>query len=482
MKILFIHSVDDIASPEKPLRSQGEMQFGISYLSSLLRQNGHETDLVIISRMLGKSNKKAVEEKISRFGPGLIAFDAVSTEYPFITEIAKSIKEKHPGIFTLIGGPHASLNPREALSGGFDGVCVGEGEYPTLDVVTALENKKPLSDIPNIWTKQGSKIRKNPARPFLEDLQRLPFPDREIWQEWINPDTDDEIPVLLARGCPFDCAYCCNHALKKLAAGKYVRFRPVTDILKEIKEVFKRFPGKTHFYLEVETIGANRKWLLELASALERFNAELKKPLSFRTNLRITPNMDLETMFGALKGANFDTLNIGLESGSERVRYDILKRNYSNEDIINAVKLARKYGLGVHLYNLIGVPGETLEDFAETIRINRMCRPDRTYPHIFFPYPGTELYEICKSRGLLPAEINTDLERCKATLDLPGFSKKDIQKSFVWFDYNVYKGRAPLGRILAKVLVSKLRSNTILHSVYRRLSFSPVFRYLRKSL
>lgn len=75
-------------------------------------------------------------------------------------------------------------------------------------------------------------------------------------------------------------------------------------------------------------------------------------------------------------------VKIGLESGSERIRREILKRNYSNKDIIDAVSLARKYGLKVFFYNLMGIPGETLNDFKETIGINRICLPDISIPHV----------------------------------------------------------------------------------------------------
>lgn len=173
-------------------------------------------------------------------------------------------------------------------------------------------------------------------------------------------------------------------------------------------------------------------------------------------------------------------VKIGLESGSERIRREILKRNYSNKDIIDAVSLARKYGLKVFFYNLMGIPGETLNDFKETIGINRICLPDISIPHVFFPYPGTELYALCKDLKLLPKVLDTDLERCKATLDLPGFSKKQIQDSYVWFDYDVYKGYKPMYKILFKVLVAKLISNTSLHNIYRRFTYLPLFKRLRK--
>jgi len=482
MNILFIYSVDDIFSPARALRSPAEIQFGISYISSLLKKQGHATTLLILSRMLGQKNIEMINDRIKRYAPKLICFTGVSTEHRFIADMAKYIKNSYPDAFLMAGGPHVSLNPVDVSRDVFDALCIGEGEYPTLELVSQLEKGLSPSGIPNLWIKQGAGIEKNVPRPFIQDLERLPFPDREMWREWTAKESGPEHAILLGRGCPFHCTYCCNHALKDVAEGPYVRFRSPRSILEEIREITLKFPGQTNMYLEIETIGSNKKWALELCSKLEKFNKTLEKPLSYRTNLRITPKLDLEALFAAFKKSNVLTVNIGVESGSERVRREILKRDYSNRDIVNAVTLARKYGLKVYFYNLIGVPGETLADFKETIRLNRECLPERTFNHIFFPYPGTGLYSVCMKKGLLPEKIDTKLERCKATLDLPGFSKKQIQNGFVWFDYDVYRGRKPLSEILPKVLISKLRSNAGLHFFYRRLSYSPLFKCLKHAL
>ena len=480
MNILFVHSEDDILSPSKPLRSPDQMQFGISYISSVLKKHDHNTKLIILSRMLGKRNIEVINEHIERLKPRLICFTAVYTEYYFIRDMAEYIKNRYPHIFLLAGGPHISLNPQEAISDAFDALCIGEGEYPTLELVSQLEKNIHPSGIPNLWIKHGSEVERNSPRPFIQNLDNLPFPDREMWQEWIEEVPDAVIAVLLGRGCPFHCSYCCNHSLRKLAEGSYVRFRSPDNIIKEIKNITASFPEKTNIYLEVETIGINKSWISELCLKLQHLNSTLKQPLSYSTNLRITPNLDFASLFAELKKSNFTLLKIGLESGSERVRRKILKRHYSNQDIINATALAKKYSIKVLFYNLVGIPEETLNDFKETIRINRICQPHISMAAIFFPYPGTELYHLCEKQGLLPQKLDTDLERCKAMLDLPGFSKKQIQKSYTWFDYDVYKGRKPLPKILFKVLISRLRSNSFLHRIYRQLTYLSVFKWLRK--
>lgn len=479
MNILFIYSLNVIESTSKPLQTPEQMQFGISYISSFLKEHGHQTKLIVLSRVSGRKNRNIIDEYLKRFYPKLICFTAVSTEYQFIANIAKYIKSHYPDIYLLVGGPHVSLNSEEVLLDDFNALCIGEGENPTLELLSQLEKGVLPSGIPNLWIKHGSEIEKNSPRSFLQDLDSLPFPDREIWQEWIEERQGSRYSVLLARGCPFQCTYCCNHALKKVALGAYVRFRSPDNIVKEIKEIANRSQSTKEIYLEVETFGINKEWAVELFSKLESFNKTLSQPLSFGANIRITPNADLENLFVACKKCNFRFVNIGLESGSERVRREILKRNYSNEDIINAVVLARKHGLKIALFNMIGIPGETIVDFKETVKINRVCLPDWHLTSIFFPYPGTDLYFLCKEQGLLKKPLDTEIERMKATLDLPGFTKKQIQKSYIWFDYYVYKGHKPIYKILSLVLKSKLRSKSYLNIFFRRLSRLVFFNWLR---
>lgn len=478
MNILFVHSIDDIFSPAKPLRTPEQMQFGISYISSLLKKHGHETRLLVLSRMLGRKNNTIIQAYLREFYPQLICFTAVSSEYPFIAQIARDIKDRYPRIYLLLGGVHASLNPGESAADDFDALCIGEGEYPTLELAGQLERGVQPAGIANLWLKRGSVVEKNPPRLLLRDLDSLPFPDREMWREWIEEEKGARYPVLLGRGCPFECAYCCNHALKKIADGPYVRMRAPQNILAELREIIVKYPRQRDIYLEVETIGADKEWALSLCGMLEALNARLERPLTFGVNLRVTPGADFATLFAAFKKSNFKVVNLGVESGNERVRREILNRRYFNEDITQAVSCARRYGLKVHLYNLIGIPGETQADFQDTLKINRMLKPDKVYTHIFFPYPGTKLYSYCREQGLLKNKPDCRQERCRAVLDLPGFSRRQIEQAFVWFEYNVYKGYKPLYRILGKVLVSQCKASAWLHYCYKKITRLFLFRWL----
>lgn len=456
MKILFVYTLTYYRLRKKPVVANS-IQLGISYISSLLKKYGHKTELLVLSRFFGKKNKELLDKYIKDFSPALVCFTTVASEYPFVAEVASYIKSFYPDIYLLAGGPHVSLNPEVALPDAFDALCIGEGEYPVFELVTQLESGRKPSGIQNFWIKSDKGVEKNMARPYLENLDILPFPDREIWEDWVDQKRA-VYSVLLGRGCPFQCTYCCNHALQKLTTGNYVRFRSPENIVAEIKDMLSGLSINNEIYLEVETIAVNKEWAIKLCSKLEDFNSTLSCPIAFGVNIRVTPNADLKELFVAMKKCNVRFVNIGLESGCERVRSKILKRNYSNEDIFKTVKLAREYGFKVCFFNLIGIPGESIEDFKETVQINRRCLPDWHNTSIFFPYPGTDLHRICTQQGLIKKELNNNLERRQASLDLPGFPKKEINKSFIRFDYYVYRGYRPLYKILMRVFILKVKS------------------------
>ena len=438
MRILFVYSVQKTIVPQKPLLGQEGIYHGISSIAGVLKQHNHECSLAVLDRANGKQNFGILRQKIEQFNPQIVAFTAVFSEFDFICQTASHVKEDFPYLFLIAGGVHITLNPDEKYLSLFDAICVGEGEAPVLELVQHLGTNQSINDIQNLWVKTPTEIIKNPTRPFLQNLDELPFPDREMWQEWIlEPHTKPT--VLLGRGCPFDCTYCSNHSLRKVSSGKYVRMRSPENILSEIRSLYKEYPAINEIQLEVETIVIDKDWLKNFCEQMEIFGKETGFKISFSTNLRIFPRMDVEFIFEQFKKANITLVTIGLESGSYRIRKEILHRDYSNELILKAAETAKSYGIAVALFNMVGLPTETPVEFTETLQINRQIQPSFHATSIFFPYPGTKIAETCKQMNLLPERINTKDERQLAVLDLPGFSRKQIQKSFDSFHYQVYR-------------------------------------------
>ncbi len=480
MKVLFLHSTTEAGSLRKPLQSLEQMQFGVSYISSLLKQHGHETELLVLNSVAGRKNRPLIEQTLAALEPGLVCCTAVATEFEFIRSMAECVRQEAPGSFLLGGGPHVSLNPEQCCNPPFDAVCIGEGEYPTLELANRLDNGDEPRGIMNLWIRRSGTIERNPTRLFIAGLDGLPFPDREMWLPWLDAREVRRTSILLGRGCPFSCTYCSNHALRCVAGGQYVRFRSPKNILREIEHLAASMPSLEELYLEVETIPVRKDWFRGLCDNLRRFNAGRSRRITFGTNVRITPNAEYDDMFAAFKEAGFRFVNIGLESGSERIRRDVLNRRYSNDDVIRAADAARAHGIQVCLYNMIGLPHETPEDFRETVKVNRRVQPDWHMTSIFYPYPGTALYRTCVEDGLLPSAGIRGLERRTPVLRLPGFPRWKVYFSYIGFEYLVYHGHRAALRIMPKLLITAAASRPQLNRMFRALLQIGFLRSLKR--
>ena len=479
MDVLFVYSTRESLGPRWPLRSLQDIHIGLSYISALLKSKGHSTRLAVLDSESPQQSAATVERIVADFDPRLIGFTAVSTQYPFVAALAKRLARAWPDRFLLLGGAHASACAAEVSRDLWNAVCVGEGEHPTAELVAQLEAGRVPSRIANLWFRRADgTLEQNACRDYLQALDEQPIPDRELWHPWVRPDGFSRHALQPSRGCPYQCAYCSHHALRPLAGGKYVRLRSPEAIVRELVEIRRRYPGAAEVYLQSETMAINPRWLVALSRQIKVFNDSLTAPLTFICNFRVAPRLVTDEVFDALARANVRTVEIGLESGSERLRREVLRRDYSNENFQRAVTLARQRGMRVNLYNLVGIPGETPADHRETIAVNHRACPDRSLTSIFFPYPGTDLHRQCESEGWIRADAGLTAERKVASLDLPTFRRREIQRAYDWFEFHVYRGHRPLHFRLRKVMRNKIDAHPLVFRAFWRLL--PVWHALRR--
>jgi radical SAM superfamily enzyme YgiQ (UPF0313 family) len=472
---LCIYTVESYVSVEKPISDGISIPFGIAMIASALKHQGHHVQVIVFTS--DTPLQETLRPFLAKFSPRLVCMTSVATQFPLVSRIAQAVKELDHTIFVALGGPHASLQPEIAIDCPYiDAICVGEGDTAVVELATQLGEGRQPKGIHNFWFKSESGfIEKNPSAPFIKDLDQLPFIDRDMWRPWINRPEKDPA-VLVGRGCPFRCSYCSNHSLRKLAPGPYVRFRSPANVIKEIEQI-SREQAVTNVYLEVETIGANLEYALALCQALADFNSQRNTPINFKINLAVTSILIrdiilLNQLFSAFKSANIITINIGLESGSEAIRSNVLNRaRYSNKDIVNFCDIAKKYNMKINLYVMIGIPGETLTDFKQTIQVVKLCQPNWVYLSIFYPYPGTDLYKVAKEKGLFSEQtLSEKVERRHAYLALPEFPKSRIMWEYILFNFHVYKGRWSLIKRLLYTTRVLLLTNEQLENLYLYLS------------
>jgi anaerobic magnesium-protoporphyrin IX monomethyl ester cyclase len=476
LSIACVYSVETYITLDKPIREGASIPFGIATIASVLKGAGHDVELLVFTP--DTPILATLRPFMQRVRPRLFCLTAVSTQFPLIRTIAEAIKSLDSACYVALGGAHASLMPEEAIGCPFiDAVCVGEGDTAVVDLAAQILAGRQPGNIHNFWFKQPGAdiIERNASAPFLPDLDSLPFIDRELWRPWIMEPARDP-SVLVGRGCPFRCSYCSNHILGKLASGSYVRFRSHNNIIKEIEQI-TRDSRVTNIYLEVETVGVNIEYALQLCEALSRFNDGRDTPIKFKINLAVTNKIVrdirlLNSLFNAFKRANIVTINIGLESGSEKIRNEVLRRpRYSNEDIIKFCVCATKYDIRIIMFIMIGLPGESVADFQETYQVVKTCEPYHIWLSIFYPYPGTDLYYIARDKKLFSdKDIGNVLERRRSYLTLPNFPRWRIMFEYVFFKFRVFQGKQSLKQRIFYAIRAAMETNAKFENLYLNLS------------
>lgn len=356
-----------------------------------------------------------VTKIFDKYRPDVLAFSTTTSQFKHVARISRMLRAFSPDTYQICGGPHPTLAPEETLNGApFDAVCIGEGEEVMVEVLEALESKRS-PDIPGVMLRGGSGFVS--PRPFIADLDSLPFLDREIFREYIPLERYPHA-VLTTRGCPFACSYCSNHALQKVSPGRYVRARSVAHVMGEVEALRKAFPKMDYLYMEDEAVGLNKELWEGLLPALG------KTGLKFGCNYRIGA-CDPDFLWKMAK-AHFCRVNIGIESGNEWLREHVLKRRYTNDQIRETYRIAKKNKMATKSYNLVGLPFETPKMFQETIDINREVRPEFTILNAVFPYPGTEMRKVVDWLGLIKKGAEDEdgfRERTGYALDFPSFPR-----------------------------------------------------------
>lgn len=387
----------------------------------MLKKEGYQTGLLTYDSPI-EIDKLLTDVK--SFSPDLIGFSATTNQYKHARKYASWIKNEMKTI-TVIGGVHGTMSPDIVITHPeWDFLIQGEAEEAIIELANALKTGEDPTTIPNIWMRHKDKILKNEPRPLIEDLDSLPFSDREIFDEaHLLRGSRGAMAILASRGCPFGCSYCCNPAYRKLYRGKgnWVRRRSTENIIQEIKMLISTYPVKL-LYFDDDVFTLDKKWLLAFLGVYQK---EIKLP--FRVNVRVE-TIDRETLF-ALKSAGCEMIQIGVEHGDESFRTEILNRKMTNTQIENVFKWAEEADIKTWSFNMIGFPGETMQSAMSTIEINRRLKPDHLQISVFNPYPGTELYERCLKKGFFHenAETSNGFFNPEFPLNLPTITSEELK-------------------------------------------------------
>ena len=381
------------------IQEEARTRQGIMILSAVLKKHGHATGVFATDEPGEK-----VKAELKDFNPDILAFSTGTPSQKRALNFAREMKQANRNLYIMMGGPHPTFYPNVLEENEFlDAICIGEGEDALLETANNVGNIGKISSIRNLRVRDGRKIYRNDPRPLIDNLDELPDPDYQVYFDKFPMLANSDTKIfMVGRGCPFPCTYCFNKKYMDIYKGKgtYIRFKSISKIINEIKGLKKRYPIKWVQFND-DTFNINRKWL-------EAFLVEYRKEvgLGFLCNLRV--DFIDEDLIKGLKAAGVDRIDIGIEHGNEEFRKKFLKRDISNEQIMQAGWLFHKYKIRFHTGNIVGFPDETLSMAFETVHINQKVGPDVATCGVLQPFPGTEIYNYVADRKILKKGTTID--------------------------------------------------------------------------
>ncbi len=387
--------------------AKGHESLAIEALSAMLKQAGHEVSLLFdpgLDSVLGFLDLAWLRQKndqrhirfIDAFQPDLICFSALTNLYSFVAEKAALIK-KHFSIPIVVGGMHPTLVPEFVLANPhIDMICLGEGDEALLELACAMEQGKDYYTLQNFWFKKDGAVIKNPLRPLIQDLDRLPFPDRDLFHQYGT--FAGTLYITTGRGCPFTCTYCCHHTLQKMYRHKgcYVRRRSVENVIRELEQCVTRYTVKSVYSMD-DTFTLDEAWIETFA---DEYRKRIKRPLY----CHVRPGTITRNMLDSLCKAGCTDVFYGIDSGNEEVRFKLMNRKITNETMLQDTQLLKDYGISVTTSAIFGFPHETPRQMMETVELIKTIKSDFAYTYMFYPFPETDSFNYCREHGLIDEE------------------------------------------------------------------------------
>ncbi|MBU4285010.1 B12-binding domain-containing radical SAM protein [Patescibacteria group bacterium] len=369
---------------------------GLAYLAATLQKLNYR--VIILDYLLEKFSEEKLLKFIKKENASIIGLTAVTPNIKKALYLAEIIKKKFPEKIIILGGAHATLKPNEVLekTESIDYVFRGEGEIRFPKLVEYILKKQNPENLPGLTFRRNKQIINTPDADFIENLDELPFPARELlnikrYSKYLNSLKKPATTIFTSRGCPHHCIYC-----SKPITGTKFRPRSPENIISEI-ELLKNKYGIKELQFYDDTFTLDRKRVLKICQLLIENKIKIQWKCETRVNL-----VDKE-LLKIMKKAGCYLIAYGIESGSQRV-LNFLKKGTTIEQIKNTVEITKGVNIQMLGYFILGIPTESEEEIKRTIKFSKELNLDYVQFAIATAYPGTELYEIAKQSR----KINND--------------------------------------------------------------------------
>lgn len=440
----------------------GVESLAVGFLSSFLKSRGHLTELVFDPTLFSSEavnfsrlakffdTKKELAREIVDKNPDLIGFSVLTINYRRALDIAREIKSLNKNIPIIFGGIHPTCVPDVVIKQkDVDMVCVGEGEYALLELLESLEQKKKRDNIKNIWFKKGENVIKNICRPLIDDLDSLPFPDKEMFYKVYPGFVKDDYYALSSRGCPFTCTYCANNVLGRVyrGLGRSLRRRSPKNIVDELALAKKNYSPKQITFVD-DVFVQDITWLKDF---VHRYKKRVNLPYVMLTHPRF---VDYQVAKLLVDSGCF-LLMLGIQSASEETRLKVLKRFETNKEIEKAAEDCHRAGLKFSIDHIFNIPGDGIKEYEEAIELYNKLRPAIINSYWLQYFPRTEIIGTAIKRGLMKkSQVRRIEEGLTSTSWVVGLGGRDtFNPELIYTNFQFFFTLLP---VLPKRLMDKI--------------------------
>lgn len=331
-------------------------------------------------------------KRVKQFNPHLVCLTASTTTFNNCVRTVKALKSRFPGVKVVVGGPHVSVLPEQVLREGADFVVRGEGERTFEELVREISSEKNFSSIKGLsFRRKEGEVVNNPDRCLIEDLDSLPFPDRELVpiHDYVSPPglavRDKATNMITSRGCPFRCSFCSNAVF-----GKTFRPNSAERMLAEAR--YLKGLGFEEVFFNDDVFTLDKKRTVKFCEGIK------EEGLAWSCSTR-ADCLDRE-LVRKMKKAGCHTIGFGVES-SDQEFLDAMKKDINLRTIEKAIRVCKEEGLNVKAYYLIGYSKEVEKNAFRDLRHAIKHGVDYVKFALLTPYPGTKLHDEWEEEGLL---------------------------------------------------------------------------------
>jgi anaerobic magnesium-protoporphyrin IX monomethyl ester cyclase len=407
-----------LVNPSEPRGATVHLPFallGLGYLAAVLEKNQYRVDVIDCDVL--KLSYEEFKKELAKRQPDIVGITSTTLTYKSGLQIAKITKKACPNCLTVMGGSHVTFWDDKALQEcpELDVIVRREGEYTLLELVQKVEAGESFGDVLGITYRKDGKIVRNPDRPYIEDLDLLPFPARHLWPMERLQEYEDILYLATSRGCVFWCEFC---ATVRMHGRKY-RMRSPKNVVNELEFLHKTY-GVNKFTFCDDAFTVDQARIEELCSEIT------DRKLKIQWNCGTRVDMVTRELLVKMKGAGCISVWFGVESGSQQV-LDAMKKGISTEQTLRVLGWVRELGLKPVPNVILGFPGETKETAWKTIKFVEKISPDEVgFYNIATPFPGTPMYDLVKENGWLKVTDFDKYDTVTPIFETPWLSMKEL--------------------------------------------------------